>query len=81
MAVFENKWTPGQIIQIGMIGFGLTGLYYTGVGRIEALEKTDERHAITLEKLDKELDRITDVNIRLIRIEEKVDALREARNK
>ena len=71
-AVFENKWTPGQIIQIGMIGFGLTGLYYTGVGRIEALEKQAARH-------EKALDKVDDVNVRLIRIEEKVDQLREAR--
>jgi hypothetical protein len=69
---FENKMTPSNIIQIGMIAAGLIGGYYAVIGRVEALEGSISRHERKLDKLD-------DVGDRLIRIEEKVDQLRAGR--
>ena len=63
-----------QIVQIAIVVFGGAGMWFTIVGRVKAVEGDVDRHERKLEALD-------DINGRLIRIEEKVDALRSGASK
>jgi hypothetical protein len=69
MVAPESKFTTANYIQIGLILFGIVGGWFAMRGEISALATAVERHERKLELID-------DVNARLIRIEEKVDQLR-----
>ena len=68
---YDNKWTPFQLVQMGLIVFAAIGGYFSLNAGLEELAHTVARHERKLELID-------DVNARLIRIEEKVDAIRGA---
>lgn len=78
---FENTMTPSNIIQIGLLLFACSGLYYTLSGDVKAVEVRIGAMEKIAEKQDTKIDKLgvakEDTNSRLIRIEERLISIAE----
>ncbi|MGL4490505.1 MAG: hypothetical protein ACRCU5_13795 [Rhizobiaceae bacterium] len=81
---WDNKVTPSNVIQIGLLLVSLTGIYYTLSGKVTAVEHDITRVEKAIDAQDADIQRLSDAkedtNSRLIRIEERLIGIAEKLN-
>lgn len=70
MVTFENKWTPGQVVQICMLALAIISGGYVFFGQVEANVRDIVRLQNQIEAVQKET---VSGDKRLTRIEDKID--------